>query len=405
MSTTGRAVRTGTQTRDAGLRTGILALAALILAALNLRPAISSVGPLLGPVQDAFGISSSAASLLTVIPALCMGVFAPPTPGLARRFGRDRVIACSLLVIGLATLARAFAPAASVLIGLTLLVGAAIAVAGALIGPFVKEHFPSRPALLMGVYATSLSAGASLAAVLAAPVAAMAGSWRIGLGIWAVLAAVALVLWLPLARRKPVFMPGSGSSPPRLWREGRTWRVGLFFGLQNQLFYGVIAWLAPLMIERGLSPENAGVRLSLFTGAFLVANLVVGAVAGQDGDRRPVLVVAAAAYLAGLVGLVTDIAPIMSLIAMAAGQAGAFTLGMTLPLDDARDPAEAGLRTTSMLTIGYILGSTGPLILGIARDLSGSLSLGFLILCGASLLMLALAATLGPRRRSLGQAG
>ncbi|MDF2658422.1 MAG: major facilitator superfamily transporter, partial [Paenibacillus sp.] len=51
-------------------------LAAIFLAALNLRPVITSVAPLLQTIQANTGMSGVAASLLTTLPVLCMGVFA-----------------------------------------------------------------------------------------------------------------------------------------------------------------------------------------------------------------------------------------------------------------------------------------------------------------------------------------
>lgn len=79
-----------------------------MLVAISLRPAIVSIGPLLPKIIQDFELSHWAASLLTGIPALLMGTLALPTPWLAKRFGRNRVLIAALSMLFAATLARAF---------------------------------------------------------------------------------------------------------------------------------------------------------------------------------------------------------------------------------------------------------------------------------------------------------
>lgn len=374
----------------------MLAVAAIVFAAINLRPAISSIGPLLDALRAELGLTNVTAALLTTIPVLCMGVFAPFAPGLAARFGRDRVIAASLAAVGLTTVARAVAPTGEILIWLTLLVGSAIGLVSALIGAFVKAHFPTRAALMMGAYASCLGLGASIAAFFSAPVATLADSWRWGAGLWAALAIPALLLWVPLAASRAEDKVGKRPSLNSLWREGRTWRVGLFLGFQNLLFYGVVAWLAALLMERGATAVAAGAQLSLFTSVSVFANIGFGAAAGGGPDRRLWLTGSSLLAVTGLAGLILGAFELISLLIAATGLAGAFTLGLTLPLDDATDPREAGARTTTALTIGYMMGAIGPLLVGLLRDVTGSLAAGFGLLGALAAAMLALSLTLGP---------
>ena len=82
-------------------------VAAIDLVAIDLRPGIVSIGPLLPHIRQEFGMSNAAASLLTAIRAMLMGLLAFPTPWLAHRFGRDRVILTALIIL-LTTILRAF---------------------------------------------------------------------------------------------------------------------------------------------------------------------------------------------------------------------------------------------------------------------------------------------------------
>src|SRR3954468_21440284 len=65
------------------LRRPWLLLLGLILVALNLRPALSSMAPMLSEVSKSLGLSASQAGLLTTLPVLCLGLFAPMAPILA----------------------------------------------------------------------------------------------------------------------------------------------------------------------------------------------------------------------------------------------------------------------------------------------------------------------------------
>src|SRR5438105_1468980 len=52
-----------------------IVIAGIVLAALNLRPAITSLGALLEEVRDGLGMSGTVAGLLTSVPSLCFAVF------------------------------------------------------------------------------------------------------------------------------------------------------------------------------------------------------------------------------------------------------------------------------------------------------------------------------------------
>jgi hypothetical protein len=64
-------------------------LAGLILLAVNLRPAITGVSPLIARIQSSYYLSALSTSALTTLPVLCMGVFAALAPALRRRYGTE----------------------------------------------------------------------------------------------------------------------------------------------------------------------------------------------------------------------------------------------------------------------------------------------------------------------------
>ena len=163
-----------------------LAIVAIILVSISLRPGIISMGPISTLIQDDFNFSYSTLSMLITIPDLLMGLLALPTPWIARRYGRDTVILYALLLLTLSTLVRAYSPNTFTLLSTTVGVGAGIAIVGTLMGGFIKLKFPNKAALVMGIYTFSLSLGTALAAGTTGIIASLADSgWRLASGIWA----------------------------------------------------------------------------------------------------------------------------------------------------------------------------------------------------------------------------
>lgn len=393
--------------RGPGERPGIplgIAIACLILLALGLRPGIVSMGPILPDVIDAFQLSYTQASLLTAIPTLLMGLLALSTPWLARRFGRDRVIIAALVVLALATAGRAFSGSMAVLFATTAGVGAGIAIAGALVPGFVKASFPSRVAMLMGIYAMALSVGSTLAAGATGVIAQLFETWRAPAAIWALPALVGIAAWLHVAKRgRAATSPVDTTPRHRLpIRNVTAWLVAAFFALNNLLFYGYISWIAPIYVEFGHSTTSAGLILAGFTVAFMVANPLFGVISRNE-DRRPWLALAAGISFVGLVWMA--IAPtflpfvVVSLIAFGAG--GAFTLSMTLPLDNARSDGEATAWNAFVMLVSYLVGAAGPVLVGFLRDASGSYEAPLWALAAAGAAMLAITPFLQPHHHRL----
>ncbi len=136
----------------------------LVLVAFNLRPVFSSLSAVLPDAVRDLGLSGAFAGLLTTAPVLCLGLFAPFAPGLAIRFGAERVILGMLLLLALGTGLRGLPSGFALLFG-SMAAGAAIAVGNVLLPGLVKRDFSDRPALMTGLFTMALCGGAAVAAV------------------------------------------------------------------------------------------------------------------------------------------------------------------------------------------------------------------------------------------------
>ncbi len=384
---------------------GWLAITSIVLVAIDLRPGIVSIGPILPAIREEFRLSHAGASLLTTIPDLLMGLLALPTPWLARRFGRDAVILCALVLLSVCTLARAFAPNTVTLLFTTAGVGAGIAIAGALIAGFIKANFPTRAPVLMGIYATSLSFGSTLSAAATGPIAQAAPrGWRFASGCWSILGITAILAWAVVTVHERRLKLSISKTVPHVslpLRNKTAWLVALFFALNNLLFYALLAWTAPMFREYGKSPAGAGLLLASFTAAFMFGNPIFGALS-KSHDRRGWLAVCALLTAAGLVplALAPNLAPFVWVPLAAFGLGGGFTLGMTLPLDNTISVHEVNVWNAFVLTVGYLVAAAGPLIVGVMRDATGTFRLPIWILVVLTGAMLALTPLLQPHKRS-----
>ncbi|MGI4813065.1 MAG: MFS transporter [Janthinobacterium lividum] len=382
-------------------------IVAMILVAFALRPGIVSMGPILPMIRADFGLSHAMAALLVTIPDLLMGLLALPTPWLARRFGRDKVLLGALLLLCVAMVARPFSQHIAVLLLTTGGVGAGIAISGALFAGLIKAKFPTRAAMMMGIYATALSFGSTISAAATEPLAASTrAGWRLGAGCWSLLAVIAVVAWIMVMRgeRKGeigVAPPPAPASPLPL-KNRTAWLVALFFACDNFLFYALLSWTSPMYQEQGVSAARAGLTLASFTAAFMCANPIFGALS-RSADRRLWLALSACLASLGILGMaVAPMAlPFLWVPLAAFGLGGAFTLGMTLPLDNTHGADEANTWNAFVLTVGYLIAAAGPLLVGALRDVTGSFKMPISLLLVMSAGMLALSPFLKPRPAAL----
>jgi CP family cyanate transporter-like MFS transporter len=327
-----------------------------------------------------------------------MGIFAPLGPSLARRLGaRYALAACAGLVIGFGLL-RLAVPGSFLVLALTFGVGLGMGLAGPIFPLVVRHQMPARPAMGTGAYAIGLVLGAAVAAAVAAPLAGDSGDWRFALAVITLAGLGSLAVWLGLA--PPDEVRDDTVSPPRIpWRRPIAWVLGLLFGLQSMLYYGVVTWLAALYVDRGWSEPDAANLIALFLAVTLVGTTVMPLGADRIGTRRGQLIATSLLILIGLIGVAVAPAPgIVWAVVLGAGMGAIFPIVLTLPVDVGGRPADVAATAALMLLVGYILSATAPLAFGIARDVTGDFGLSLGLLIVMAIVLVALCASLTPAR-------
>lgn len=387
---TDTAIDTGTAARTppgpSAARLGWLLTAAVALAAVNLRPVVTSLGPLLHQVRDDLGMSATVAGLLTAVPSFCFAVFGFAAPALARRFGPTVVVTAGLGAITAGVAARSFAGGTAVFLLLTALALAGVAVANVLIPVVIKRYFPDRVGPMIGVYSMALSAGTALAAAVTVPLtSALGGSWRQGLGIWAVLGGLGLLVWLvTLAVRRdgrPAKDAAGGGGRLAITRSRTAWALAVFFGCQATGAYAVMGWLSQIFQDAGVSAGTSGVLLALTMAIGVPVSFVLPNLAARRGDQRIFVVALAGCGFAAYLGLVLAPAGGQWLWAVLLGLSNcAFPLTLTMIGLRARTSGGVAQLSAFAQGVGYLISIPGPILVGVLYQRTGGwdLPLGFM---------------------------
>ncbi|WP_018926769.1 cyanate transporter [Pseudomonas umsongensis] len=370
----------------------------IILVALNLRPSMAAVGPLLSAIRGDIPLSFSLASLLTMLPVMAMGLAMFFGIGISQRLGEQRTVVLSLLIIGQATVSRLFLDSAAELILSAVLAGVGIALIQALMPALIKSRFSDNVSVCMGLYVTSIMAGAAIAASFAPLVMTRTGSWRVGLAIWAALALAALLFWCVQRTGMPTLGEKS-SRKESFFRNSRAWLLAIFFGLGTASYTCVLAWLAPYYVEKGWSEQQAGLLLGFLTAMEVLSGLLTPAIANRSRDRRLVLVVLLALIMAGFCGLILSPQHLSLLwpCLLGLGIGGLFPMSLIVSLDHLDNPQRAGGLTAFVQGIGYLIAGLSPLIAGMIRDQLGSFEWAWWSLMGVMALMILMVLRFDPR--------
>lgn len=343
----------------------------MVLVGLNLRPALSSLAPLLPRIEREGDLSVLMLSSLTTLPVLCLGLFAPLAPWLANRLGIERSLALAMIILAAGLALRGLPYAPPLLLG-TLMAGAAIGIAGTLLPALVKRELAGSADLMTGVYTMALCLGGAMGAGLSIPLANALGSWSASLMAWASLALLALMAWwwiMPQPAPDRQTRVSSGHTRALL-RQPLAWQIMLFMGSQSSLAYIVFGWLPTLLVKRGYSEGEAGWLMSLSVLTQLVSAIAAPWFARIHSDQRPALLLVLSLVGGGLWLLLAGPAALRwpGVIMLGLGQGGSFSLALTLIVLRSGDASIAGKLSGLAQGGGYTLAAMGPLMVGLLLD-------------------------------------
>jgi CP family cyanate transporter-like MFS transporter len=354
-------------------------LIALLLIAANLRPSITGVGPLLKSIQEDLALSATAAGLLGSLPALIFAAFAP-LARLARQHGAERMLLVGLVALIVGLLVRSEGHVATLFVG-TVILATGIASTNVLLPVIIKQRYPERVPAITTAYATIMGAVAALASGIAVPVADwLPGGWQTSLASWALLAAIALVFWIPHARPKETSVepPQSTAAHPP-WRTRVAWQVTGFMGLQSTVFYIAVSWYPAVLRDAGFSAAAAGWELTVYQVAALLAGLAIPGLIRRFEDQRALAFVTSSLSALGVLGIL--VAPTYAtfwMIVLGCGSGPSLILALSFMGLRAGSQQSAAALSLMAQGIGYLVAALGPVVFGLAHDYTGGWTIALL---------------------------
>lgn len=412
----------------AGSRTrGAAALAALVfLVALNLRPPITSVGPLLPQIGADLDIDKGLQGLLGALPLIAFGAVSPFVHHVSRRLGADRTMLLALVVLAAGTVVRSYTGVAGLWIG-TVVVGSAIAVGNVLMPPLVKRDYGAHISGATGVYTACINIAAGVASSLAVPLSRAAG-WQGGLGFWAIPALIVALLWIarlrapsaavasapgaapphapassaPASSAPPPRAAGSGGGPeaeaalPSVWRQPTAWLLTGFMALQSTTFYFIVTWLPTIEGVAGVAPERSGVHLLLFQAIGVLTGLTFPRLMRRADSQVSAAIIASSPILVGVLGLMfaPTLGALWALIT-GLGVSASFVVVLSLISLRGRTTHETTRLSGMVQSIGYLAAAAGPVLAGLLAQRTGGWTASLILLAVVVILQIVVAGLAG----------
>ncbi len=350
-------------------------MVAFFLLAANLRPALTCVGPLLAPIRSSLGLSAAAAGMLPTLPLLIFAVFAP-LARLGGVFGVERTLAGCLVLLVAGIGLRSQGSVAALFAG-TAVFATGIGIANVLVPSLIKRDFPQQVGGMTTAYVMAMSLSGAVATGLSVPLAAhLAGGWRASLAVWAALALLALIVWLPQAakaeRRGPIARAaGAEAAAAPIWRSAAAWQVTLFMGQQFLIYYVTVGWMPLFLTAHGYAAASAGWLLTLYQVVCFAVGVVAPALLRRGRDQRALAVLASLVTALAILGLL--VAPRLAglwLVVLGASFGITFILSFALIGLRTRDHRRAASLSTMAQAAAYLIAATGPVAFGWLHDLT-----------------------------------
>lgn len=339
--------------------------------AFSLRVGISSIPPLIPMLQQELAISDVAASLLTSIPVICMGIFALTVSFIQEKLGRRNGILVFLLMLSIAVFARAITFTYFGLVGTAFMVGVGTAIIGPLLSGYIKADFPTRSGLLIGIYSISMGLGASISSGSVMPLTHyFGGRWNVALASFGFLALIGFFSWKKGTKQQsqPESLIRKSALP---LRNRQAWKITLFFGIQSGIFYGFTTWITTIAYSRGVSIEAASLVLTFYTLVQMAFSFLIPMLMDYVGQVKYWSLVCSFLVFIGIAGLFVQGAFfwfVCATFVIGVGLGGLFPIALLLPLKMTRTAEETSAWTGMVQSFGYIIGGMIPIVMGIVAD-------------------------------------
>lgn len=383
----------------------VLLIIGICFVGANLRAPLTSIGPLIRLILDDLHISDALAGMITTLPLFAFALFSPLAPKIARRFGTEWVLFCSIITLTIGILLRSMAGGVGLFVG-TAILGVSISAGNVLTPSLIKKEFPEKIGVMTGIYSVAMNVFGALASGISIPLAAGLGlGWAGALRLWAILSLISIVIWIPQLKRQKqrtspankisdvdvtadICMSGGAAQEPVsekviVWKSALAWQVTIYAGLQTMVFFCMVAWMPYILIQRGMSQGQSGWMLSLMQLALIPMTFASSVLAVRTASQRLLMTIGSGCVIVGLLGLLIFGGTFLTFLwVILLGIGGGFTFSLSILFFSLRtNNADEAARLSGMAqSIGGILAALGPILLGFLHDTAGNWTTPLMVL-------------------------
>jgi len=354
-----------------------LLILGILLFASNLRAPLTSVGALVPSIRDSLGVSNAAVGVITTLPLLAFAFVSPFSPKVASRFGMEKTIFFSMILLLIGMMLRSVTDVATLFIG-TALIGIAISFGNVLLPGYIKLSFPFKVGIITAFYTVFMNVFGALAAGVSVPLSEIGGfGWQGALAAWGLLVLIAIIIWFPQFKnimQRTETNPETISKKTTMWKSFTAWQVTIFMGFQSLMFYTPMTWLPDILQLNGYSLAEAGWLLSLMQASLVPVTFITPIIADKMNNQKLLGVLTGVLFILGVLGLLSgqQALIIISVILIGAGCGSGFSLSMMLFTLRTKDGYEASELSGMAQSIGYLFAAAGPVLFGGLHDVTGS---------------------------------
>ena len=358
-----------------------------------------AVAPLMRLIIKDLGLTYATASFLSSTPCLVLAVFSLVGGAIIDKLGVRRGVGLAVLLVAVFGLLRGFA--LNFLMFLTATVGFGVGVTLTLLSVpklIAVLNLPrEKLGSAIGLSFTGITLGVAVAMSLTLGIAELSSiGWRQPLYIYGVFSLFITFLWWSLTKEK-TFKPQNvdvekvklKTLVSEVIKLKPLWFLAVYLFLLNMSFYGVFTWFPEFLQVKGVSSQTAALMLFMANVGGTVAMLFLPLWSDRIGLRKPILAFSAMLLASGIYLLILTAEPVVWLPVLLVGAfVQTIQLALTIPIEIREiGPTLASSANGFICSIGYIGGFIAPWIVGFFRDLTGSFTLGFLVLTVTTLMM------------------
>lgn len=364
----------------------IINVLVLVLVSSNLRSPITSVGPVLHQISNSLHLNNLQSSMLTSIPLFMFASCSVLVSKFSHRFSINRFLLYALIILSFGLFMRVFGSVWTLFTG-SVFIGLGVCIGNVITPGYIKNNFPKQIGLMTGIFAVSMNLTAALASGYSVSLGEWTGyGWRGSLGVWLVIALLALFVVAVefLLNKSSVQQIGASlvKSDFNMFKSKQAWNISIFMGLQSLVYYSLISWLPAVLGDYGMQGNEPGWILFIIQISMIPITFVGPIIANKMKNQKTMIVFIFILMLASVLMFAWLKLEWIYVTAVLLGLSNGLSFSLSILFFSLRTKSSANaIKISGMAqSVGYLIAAFGPAVFGKLHDFDSSWKWSFYFL-------------------------